>query len=248
MRGIRLAGLLAIVVAGGSAPTAADEDARGPLDAVAAAYRGLEYYQDHGRILLPGEPPRSAPMSVVMSRPNRLNLDAGTVRMVCDGRKLVTWNLATRSGVESDAPAVIRPAAISEGSLGAMVLGGPGGRPAGVVVALLFAEDAAAALCLGGAQVKPEPDRDEGGKPCKVVRIDHVSGPDLLLGIDPETRLLRWVELTGADARPSGIRWEAGEIATTAPADDGFRTDPPEGVTRVAPLRGEPPEAPAPRP
>jgi hypothetical protein len=246
VRAARIAALLMVCAA---APTRGDDDARALLDRVASAYRDLEHYRDKGRIVLTtSEPSRQTPMTIVLQRPNRLLLDAGAVRLVSDGKTLATWNLVTRTGTERPAPEVIRPATISEGSLGAMLLGGPGGRPAAVVITLLFGEDAPATLLLGGAKPAIEPDGPAEAPPEQVLRIDHVSGPDLLLGIDRKTSLLRWVELTGAEDARARIRWESGEIDTGKAPPEHFAVEPPPGTTRVAPLTEERPAAPAPAP
>jgi hypothetical protein len=234
----------------GNAP---DDDARRLLDEVAAAYRQLDRYSDQGAILVTTSrdgqtDERRTPMAIAFQRPKKLALDAGTVRMACGGEKLATWNLATKSGTVRPAPAAIRPATITEGSAGAMLLGGPGGRPAALVLELLFAEDATRTILLGGATPKREADRAEDGQPGHVLRIDHVSGPDLLLGIDPTTKLLRWVELaTEADASAQ-IRWVAGEVSTEPAPGGTFGVEPPPGVRVVAPLKEDRPAAPAPEP
>jgi hypothetical protein len=229
------------------------DDARERLDEVAAAYRRLERYADEGRIVVTTErdgrtDERRTATAIAFERPNRLRLDASTVRMVCDGETLATWNLATKSGTTRHAPAAIRPATITEGSAGAMLLGGPGGRPAALVLELLFAEDATKAILVGGATPKREADRAEDARPCHVLRIDHVSGPDLLLGIDPETKLLRWVELAAEGDAPTRIRWEAGQVSTDPAPAGTFGVEPPPGVRVVEPLKGDRPAAPAPEP
>lgn len=238
----------ALVLSGPARPVAADP-ARELLAEVAAAYRGLNAYQDEGRLLITvAGATRRVPMAIALQRPNRVQIDAGAVVLACDGESLATWNLVTKSGTRQLAPAVIRPATLSEGSLGAMLLGGPGGRPAEAVLAFLFAPDAAATLLVGGARARAEADRDEGGRANAVLRIDQVSGPDLFLGIDRETKLLRWVELAGTDPAPATIRWEAGTIARDVIPADRFGTEPPAGVVPVAPLREDRPAARVPVP
>lgn len=226
-------------------PARADDS---PLTAVAAAYRNLAHYRDEGRLVIttPAGAEHTTPAGITFSRPNLLRLDAGSVQLFSDGARLITANLATKTYLTAPAPGTIRPATITEGSAGAVLLGGPGGLPAAIVLNLLFADAAEARILTGATRAVAEPDRTEAGQVTRVLRLDHVSGPDLLLGIDPQTNLLRWVELAPEGEDPTRIRWSAGPVSTDPIPSETFKAQPPPGLHRVEPLKADPPRAPAP--
>ncbi len=82
--------------------------------------------------------------------------------------------------------------------------------------------------------------------------IDLREGPDLLLRVDPATKLLSAIELRIDPARPASrtapgrtpsieqIGWTAGTIATRPPADHRFAFDAPGEFTQVSNLMARP--------
>ncbi|HZW30854.1 MAG TPA: TlpA disulfide reductase family protein, partial [Isosphaeraceae bacterium] len=89
--------------------------------------------------------------------------------------------------------------------------------------------------------------------------IDVVDGPDLLLRVDPSTKLLSAIELKLDPAQlarsaPPGqslsieqFGWTAGAVATRVAQDRSFAFEAPNGFTRVESLRDQPGGGAAPR-
>lgn len=257
-------GLLAVLLAG--AYTLADDEADLPrvepeaktlLDEVVAAYQALDTYADQGaftaRLEVDGESiSREQPMAITMRRPDRIAVSAGTVRLVSDGETLTTVIEPTRSYLREPAPERITTATISEGPLGAMLLGGPGGVPASIVLNLLLADDPAATILEGGVGLRAAPDAEVDGMAVQSLAVDAGVGPDYLLRVDPASKLLRRIDVIVPEAvveedapvetTLGAIRltWTAGEVRTDAPDSEDFAFEPPIGFNEVKPLRADP--------
>lgn len=229
---------------------AVDPAARARLDEVAAAYKALASYADEGtftiELTIDGRArAHSWPMHLSFQRPNRLALDAGDARLVCDGKTLAVTVVPTKKYQIRPAPAKVEPATVTEGPLGAMLLGGPGGMPAFLVLQLALADDPGAAILAGGTQLRLEADG--------VLAIDAASGPGWRLHIDPTTKLVRRIELAATPAdlaavAPAGhvlgapqVGWSSGPIRTEAPDAKLFAFEPPPGFSEVAALEAAAP-------
>lgn len=245
-------------------PTHVDPAAKALLDEVAAAYRALPAYADRGvftvELTVDGQRQSHAwPMAVTLRRPDRIRLEAGDAWMVCDGDRLATVIGPTRSYLVEPAPERITPATVSEGPLGALLLGGPGGVPSSIVLNLLLADDPVAAILAGGVGLRLAPDAEVDGAAVRSLVLDPGVGPDYLLRINPTTKLLHRIELVadpatlqadtpaGATLADAVLAWTAGAITTEAPDDAVFAFEPPVGYTEVTELQeADPPAEPGP--
>jgi thiol-disulfide isomerase/thioredoxin len=217
-----------------------DDPARRALDEVVAAYKALGSYEDHGTLTIAaaidGQPQRRAwPMAFRLQRPDKFQIEAGGVRLVSDGKTLLTVISATKRYLREPAPARPGLAAVTEGPAGSMVLGGPGGGAAAVVLQLLLGDDPARALLEGGTALRLDPDQDRDGHALHVLILEPRTGPKIRLLADAGSHLVRRVELVGA-AGPD-IAWDAGEIATAALPAERFAAAPPAGLTEVSALQ-----------
>ena len=244
--------------AGAAEPS--DPKARRLLDDVAAAYRVLPAYTDRGEFVLAttlgGKThTQRLPLHVSLVRPNKLNLDAGLARVVCDGKTLTTVVAPLQKYSTGPAPetATFR-GLFSDGPVASALFGGPSAPLTSVVMNLLVGDDPAKAVLDLGETLTAEPDRDLDGKPCRVLKVASPSGPvSFHILIDPETKLLRAIDLTvdpktATDPSQAGkvetYRWTAGAVSTEKPADAVFAFEPPKGFARVDEVaKGEPDEA-----
>ncbi len=248
--------LLGTVLACGSIAIAdspldrASPEARRRFEDVASAYKSLAAYADAGtftRSTSAGEAPRveTAPLSVRFVRPNRIVLDAGEVRIVGDGKLLTTLLVPTKKFLSAPSPASLSITPIADGPAGAILLGGPSGSAAQLVLKLVLGAEPVDALPDRATGLAVEDDRPIEGKPFQVLRIDQGEEPAIRLLIDPQSRLIRRVETVLDDASvaaksPSGsglkgmtMAWDSGPIATDAPKDDAFRFQEPAGFARI---------------
>jgi serine/threonine-protein kinase len=203
-----------------------DDPARAAFRNVAEAYAKLESYSDHGRfvacVLRDGKVHRDIlPHALTFVRPNRLDLVAGPVRILCDGKTMTTVASSLKRYSTAPAPEAIRMDTFRVNGTGGVLFGGPAGAPAFLLLNLLAGTDPDVLLDeIGGTLRAGESDgaRADGS----TLRIDFAEGPDLLLRIDPAAHLLSAVELKIDPARldKSGTTrfeqfgWEAGVIST----------------------------------
>ncbi len=112
----------------------ADQEARDLFVEVAAAYKNLKAYSDEGRFVVAstigGKARREArPLRLTFLRPNKLDLDAGPVRLICDGKTLTTVVKPLKKYLTSPAPQAIGMDTFREGATGPLLFGGPAGAP-----------------------------------------------------------------------------------------------------------------------
>ena len=177
----------------GATAKPADPKAKALLDEVSRAYKALGSYSDQGQFVVAmtiagKEQKQVMPMKLTFVRPNKLDLDAGPVRVVSDGKTLTTAIIPLKRYTTASAPEAISFETFREGPTGAVLFGGPAGPPMYVLLNLLTAPDAAAALAqLGGSlQLAPEDPK----APAPSILIDQTDGPDIRLNVDPSTKLL----------------------------------------------------------
>jgi thiol-disulfide isomerase/thioredoxin len=227
-------------------------DARGVglFGDVLRAYRSAPAYRDQGSFEVTarvGDDTRTVrfPLSITFVRPNKLAIDAGDVKLTGDGKQVQTAVYPSKQLLVGPSPERVRPADLTEGPLGAMMLGGPTAGPARLLLALLLDESETPRAFADIREVVSEDDKAVAGKTYHVLRLVMNAGPALVLTIDPDTRLLTAIDLAvdpdslgekvpGGQA-PSGITvgWRSGEASTEPAGDDAFKLGTPKGLAKV---------------
>ena len=140
-----------------------------------------------------------------------------------------------------------------EGPTGALLFGGPTGAPTFVLLNLLTGTSPDVLLDAMGGTIRP---RDgPAGRPARTARsvIDLRDGPDLLLRVDPATKLLSAIELKidpaqwpRAAARPDAldraVRLDGRRHLDAAPRRSLVRLRRPQGFTPTPDLKARPGE------
>jgi thiol-disulfide isomerase/thioredoxin len=184
-----------------------------------------------------GDRPRREvrPLRLTFNRPNKIDLDVGSVRLLSDGKTLTTLVRPLKKYTTAPAPARIGIDTVREGPTGPLLFGGPTGAPAFILLNLLMGTSPDTLLDALGGTSRVEND---------AIRIDGRDGPDLLLRVDPSTRLLSAIDMKIAPSRPADVAtptikhlgWTAGVIATRLPAERSFAFVVPDGFTSTKDL------------
>ncbi|AMV40590.1 redoxin family protein [Planctomyces sp. SH-PL62] len=268
VRSSHLAGALGLFLASGAVTiTATAQDPQPPvarpedkpddpkavalLDEVAKAYQALATYSDQGEFVVSmtvGDKAQkqNTPVKLAFARPNKLNLEAGPVRVVSDGETMTTVVVPLKKYIAAPAPKAISLETFREGPIGAALFGGPSGVPMYILVNMLTSPEPAKAVeQLGGSLQLVE-----GGDAVQTILIDQQEGPDLKLTIDAKTKLLKGVDLVidpkilersaqqGNPVKVEKLGWDSGAVATEAAAD-AFTFKAPEGFARVESFQEE---------
>jgi thiol-disulfide isomerase/thioredoxin len=234
-----------------------DENAHALLEQVADAYKALNCYSDQGQFVvamtLRGKARREVrPLKLTFIRPNQLDLDAGSVRLISDGKTLSTVVVPLKKYTTVPAPEAIGIDTFREPPTGALLFGGPAASPTFVLLNLLTGTKPDVMLDEMGGTLRAStagngrPDAghpDAAGSAGTTLLIDLRQGPDLLLRVDPATKLLSAIELTIdpsqlAGSEPPGqslsieqFGWTAGVVSTQIAAGRSFAVDAPQGFT-----------------
>ncbi len=236
----------------GAAP-AHDPDALRQLDEVARAYKALAAYADQGvfsmNMTINGKvESQSIPLHLTFARPNKLNIDAGVVRLVSDGTTLTTAVAPLKQYTAAAAPKTIGIDTIGQGPAGSVLFGGPTSAPMIILTSLLLRDDAPKTILSLGGRLKAEPDEKLGDATFPVLLLDQATGPDVRLVIDPATKLVKTIDLIVdvkeiAKRAPKELKveisrlgWSAGDISTKAPEEKTFAYEAPKGYTKVESL------------
>jgi len=229
----------------------ADPKAQALLNDVARAYKALGSYSDEGKFVvamtLAGKPQnQTVPLKLTFVRPNKLDLDAGPVRLTSDGKTLTTAVIPLKRYTTAPSPASINLDTFRQGPTGAVLFGGPTGAPMFVLLNLLTAPDAATALAQLGGSLQLAPDAPKAGKPAApALLIDQPEGADFRLEIDPATKLLSRIDLqidpkdlarsaqAGQPVTISEFGWTSGAVNTQVAKDRSFAYEPPSGFNKV---------------
>jgi len=235
-----------------------DSQARALFDQVAKAYRDLSAYSDQGEFVIAmkaeGKTQKQAlPLKLTFVRPNKLDLDAGLVRITSDGTTLTTAVNPLKRYTAVPAPSKIGFDTFREGQIGAVLFGGPAGVPMFVLLNLLTAPDPAAAVSqLGGTFQRapvaaPDPKSGAGAnRESSGILIDFGQGrPSMLLTADSDTKLLSSIEMKIdpeqlARGLPKGqtvsidqFGWISGAVVTQVPKDRSFVFEAPKDFAKV---------------
>jgi thiol-disulfide isomerase/thioredoxin len=236
----------------------ADPKAKILLAEVAKAYKGLNSYTDEGQFVMAmtvaGKPQKQTlPLKLTFVRPNKMDFDAGPVRLVSDGKIMTTTVIPLKRYTSEPAPGEINFETFRQGPTGAVLFGGPSGASMFVLLNLLTSPDAAAALGqLGGSlQLAPE-DPKAAASGAQALLIDQQEGPDIRLDVDPATKLLTRIEFqidpkTLSRSAPAGqsisieqFGWISGAVNTQVAKDRSFAYEVPKGFAKVDSLLGRP--------
>jgi thiol-disulfide isomerase/thioredoxin len=242
-----------------------DPKARALFDEVTKAYKSLSGYSDQGEFVvamrLGGKTQKQViPLKLTFVRPNKLDFDAGQVRITSDGKTLTTAVVPLKRYTTAPSPEKIGFETFREGQMGAMLFGGPTGAPMFVLLNLLAAADPAAMIAeLGGSfQAAPAPAPDPkaatGAKAeHAAILIDFAKGqPDLVLRIDPATKLLSSIEMKidlerlarglpkGEDVAIERFGWTSGAVTDQIPKDRSFAYAAPKDFAKVDNLMERP--------
>lgn len=227
-----LAGCIALVCAL-PAQGADDGAAEVPLwQEILKAYRELPAYADEGTFSIeardgaPAAKPPKRPLSLRFLRPDKIALESTDFRVVSDGTHLLSSALPTKRSLRTPSPSKLTTVSLIEASptVEAVLSGGADGIPARFILRLLLDEDPAPRLLEGLKSMAMEGEN---------LRLHYEPGPDLVLAVDPKSRLITSIRLEFA---PDFIlRWDSGPIATEVAADR-FSTALPEGFRELAGL------------
>jgi thiol-disulfide isomerase/thioredoxin len=236
--------------AAGAAKTA-DPRAKSLLQEVAKAYKALGTYTDQGQFVIAmtidgKEQKQVLPLKLTFVRPNKMELDAGPVRVVSDGKTLTTAILPLKRYTRAAAPEEISFETFRQGPTGAVLFGGPSGPAMFLLLSLLTSSDAPASLAqLGGSlQLAPE----DNTAPAPALLIDQQDGPDIRLGVDPATKLLSRIDFQVdpqdlARRAPAGQKisveqfgWISGAVETQLAKNRSFSYEPPKEFAKVESL------------
>jgi thiol-disulfide isomerase/thioredoxin len=234
--------------------------ARALFEEVANAYKALRSYSDQGEFILAfkvgGKIQKQVlPMKMTFTRPNKLDFDAGQVRITSDGTTMTTAVLPLKRYTTAPAPKELGIETFREGPIGAMIFGGPAGAPMFVLLNLLTATDPAAGVAQLGGTMQPAPapaanPKAAGAKiESSTFMIEFDKGQTgFLLTVDPATKLISSIEMKVDPAQfsrglPNGqeiaieqFGWKAGAIATELPKDHTFAYEAPKGFAKVQSL------------
>ncbi len=258
-------GLFAIGETRGDSPwDRAAPEARARLESVQSAYKSRNAYADHGTftrsIRIAGRDVVDArPLSLAFSRPNRITLDAGEVRLIGDGTALNTLLAPTRRYFVAPAAEILYYPSLVDGPAGAVLLGGASGPPAQLLLKLVIGLEPAQCLPDRATKLSLGEDRPRDGRSYPTLRIDQGDEPALLVLIDPETKLIRRMEylieanassdrgLAGVEPSTLSLSWDSGPITTEDVPASTFAFKAPEGFARMKAAVAKPPAADADR-
>ena len=229
----------------------ADPQAKALLDEVVKAYKALKSYTDEGKFVVSmtvgGKPQKQViPLKLTFVRPNRLDLDAGPVRLVSDGKTMTTAVMPLKRYATTPAPAAVDFETFRQGPVGSVLFGGPSGAPMFVLLNLLTSPDAAQSLGQLGGSLQMAPADPKAASPkAPALLIDQVEGPDIRIDVDPTTKLVSRIEFlvdstTLAKGAPAGqavsieqFGWTSGTVNTKVANDHLFAYEAPKGFTKV---------------
>jgi thiol-disulfide isomerase/thioredoxin len=229
--------------------------ARALFEEVANSYKALRFYSDKGefvfafRIGATGQK-QVVPMKMTFARPNKLDFDAGQVRITSDGTTLTTAVFPLKRYTATPAPKTLGIDTFREGPIGAMIFGGPAGPPMLVLLNFLTAADPAAGIAQFGGTLQVARPVDtkvaDVNAQSSALIIEFDKGKTgFLLSVDPATKLISSIEMKvdpeqfsrglpkGQEVAIEKFGWKAGAIATEPPNGHTFVYEAPKGFAKV---------------
>ncbi|WP_169975174.1 redoxin domain-containing protein [Tautonia rosea] len=212
------------------------------LRRVAEAYARLPGYADEGTMTLSfalsgEETSQTLEKPFAFARPNRLAVAQEPAAFYLDGQQ----QLSALAGLylRSEAPDVLTPSVLARDPAAAYIFGGITGIPSMTLFRLLASEDPYEAILQGVERLEREPERSVDGVECRSLKIVPQAGPVVRFLIDPQSYLLRRIEVVPAPKElpetmvVKEISWSPGTISTEVPPADRFVYTPPEDARRV---------------
>ena len=174
----------------------ADPKAKALLEQVAKAYQALGSYSDQGEFVVSATigdkiEKQTQPLKLTFVRPNKLDFDAGPVRLVSDGKTITTAVVPLKKFIAAAAPEKLSVETFRDGPTGAVLFGGPSGVPMYILINLLTADEPLKALEQLGGTLQFDPADPKGN----TLLVDQVDGPDLRLAVDPAAKLFKSIDL-----------------------------------------------------
>jgi thiol-disulfide isomerase/thioredoxin len=165
---------------------------RAVLEKMVAAYHKASTYQDLGRVQMSAQyaaeqaDERQRPFSVVLVRPNKLQVKAYDALVVADGKQFRATidDLPGQVLTKDDPAALTLPLLDSDPVLSQSLRAGPTGLP--IQLALLLDKDPLKWLCKGDEAIEMGEPGEIGGRDCYRVKIARADGT-MVLWIDQET-------------------------------------------------------------
>ncbi|APW62266.1 TlpA disulfide reductase family protein [Paludisphaera borealis] len=224
----------------------ADPKARALLEEVVKAYQALGSYSDQGEFIVSmtvadKAEKQTVPLKLTFVRPNKLDLDAGPVRMISDGKTLTTAVIPQKKFISADAPEKLSVETFREGPIGAALFGGPSGVPMYILVNLLTSPEPLKVVEQLGGSLQLDPADPKG----QTLLIDQTEGPDLRLVVDGGAKLLKAIDLVidpkqleqsaqaGRPIKVERLGWSSGVVSTAVAKDRSFAYQPPAGFAKV---------------
>ena len=224
------------------------------LDEVVKTYKELTAYVDQGEFVstlnINGRSKtEKLPVRIAFVRPARIAIDAGVARLFSDGKTMTTVSNSLKTYEILAAPKAISfESLFTAGPVGSALFGGPGGPMMWALANLLIGKEPAALIRELGENLSLGSDSEFQDKACRVLTLTSATGTGYRLLINPETKLLRAIELvfdpkTVDSAFPNAekievgsFRWVAGEVSTKPPADSSFVYEPAKGFAKLQSL------------
>jgi thiol-disulfide isomerase/thioredoxin len=235
-------------------PVPTDPKAQQLLKDISRAYQHLGAYSDQGEFVIAATVGGKSesdrlPIKISLERPNKLRLDVGEVQVASDGKTMTTAVVPFKKYTAQAAPTAITFETFRQGPLGSMLFGGPSSQCMYIFLNMLVGNDPEKTIgALGGVLVL-DADRAVDGAQCKALRIDLQQVPDIRLLVDPQTKLLKAVDMVidPKELAEKGLQdkvkierfgWTSGTIATRDLPAGTFTYQPPQGFSKVESLAG----------
>src|SRR5208282_2707723 len=149
----------------------------------------------------------------------------GPVRLVSDGKTMITTVMPLKRYTSAPAPGEINFETFRQGPTGAVLFGGPSGAPMFVLLNLLTSPDPAAALGQLGGSLQLAPEDPQAAAPNQIQ-------------IDPKT--LSKSAPAGQSISIEQFGWTSGAVNTQVAKDRSFAYEVPKGFAKVDSLLERP--------
>ncbi len=209
---------------------------------MAEAYKALPGYADEGTVTLSftaagQDESQTIAKPFAFARPNRLVVSQEPAAFHLDGRQQVSEIAGLY--LVSDAPEAITATVLARDPAASYIFGGITGIPSVTLFRLLASDDPYTTILQGVERLEREPERAVNGVECRSLKIVPEAGPVVRLLIDPESFLIRRIEIVPSvqglpdDLEVKEISWSSGPISVEIPPEDRFTHAPPDDARQV---------------